>query len=80
VFAVLGLRSMYFAVAGLMGSFRFLHYGLAVVLILVGSKMLTADHFPVSTVVSLAVVAGVLVVSIAASLLFPAKHARQKAG
>jgi tellurite resistance protein TerC len=73
---VLGLRSMYFAVAGLMGSFRFLHYGLAAVLILVGFKMLTADHFPVSTVVSLAVVAGVLAFSIAASLLFPGKTRR----
>jgi tellurite resistance protein TerC len=71
VLAVLGLRSMYFAVAGLMGIFRFLHYGLAVVLILVGLKMLTADHFPVSTIVSLGVVAGVLAVSIATSLLFP---------
>jgi tellurite resistance protein TerC len=71
VLAVLGLRSMYFAVAGLMGIFRFLHYGLAVVLILVGLKMLTADHFPVSTIVSLGVVAGALAVSIAASLLFP---------
>jgi tellurite resistance protein TerC len=80
VLAVLGLRSMYFAVAGLMGSFRFLHYGLAVVLILVGFKMLTADHFPVPTVVSLAVVAGVLVASITASLLYPKKHAGPKAG
>jgi tellurite resistance protein TerC len=73
VFAILGLRSMYFAVAGLISIFRFLHYGLAVVLILVGLKMLTADHFPVPTVVSLAVVAGVLAVSIAVSLLFPEK-------
>src|SRR5262249_46599876 len=41
VFAILGLRSTFFAVAGLMKSFRFLHYGLAVVLILIGLKMLT---------------------------------------
>ena len=75
VFAILGLRSMYFAVAGLMTVFRFLHYGLAVVLVLVGFKMLTADHFPVSTMVSLAVVAGVLATSIAVSLLFPQKPA-----
>jgi tellurite resistance protein TerC len=80
VFAVLGLRSMYFAVAGLMSVFRFLHYGLAVVLILVGFKMLTADHFPVSTVVSLGVVAGVLAASVAASLLFPEKAAPPAAG
>ncbi|HLW86799.1 MAG TPA: TerC family protein [Candidatus Sulfotelmatobacter sp.] len=75
VFAVLGLRSMYFAVAGLMTVFRFLHYGLAVVLVLVGFKMLTADHYPVSTLTSLAVVAGVLAASIAASLLYPEKPA-----
>jgi len=73
VLAVLGLRSMYFAVAGLISVFRFLHYGLGVVLALVGLKMLTADHFPVSTDVSLGAVAGVLAVSIAASLLFPKK-------
>jgi tellurite resistance protein TerC len=75
VFAVLGLRSMYFAVAGLIGVFRFLHYGLAVVLVLVGFKMLTADHYPVSTLTSLAVVAGILAASIIASLLFPEKPA-----
>ncbi|MGA7907261.1 MAG: TerC family protein [Candidatus Sulfotelmatobacter sp.] len=71
VFAILGLRSMYFAVAGLMKIFRFLHYGLAVVLILIGVKMLTSDYFPVRTLVTLGVVAGVLAVSIAASLLAP---------
>jgi tellurite resistance protein TerC len=76
VFAVLGLRSMYFAVAGLIGVFRFLHYGLAVVLVLVGFKMLTADHYPVSTVASLAVVAGVLSASIGASLLFPERRSK----
>src|ERR1700691_5397346 len=73
VFAILGLRSMYFAVAGLMKAFRFLHYGLAMVLILVGLKMITADYFLVPTLVTLGVVAGVLLVSIAASIALPAK-------
>src|ERR1700674_3794603 len=73
VFAILGLRSMYFGVAGLMKIFRFLHYGLAVVLILVGLKMITADRFPVPTYVTLGVVAGVLAVSIMASVMFPEK-------
>jgi tellurite resistance protein TerC len=72
VFAILGLRSMYFAVAGLMKIFRFLHYGLAVVLILVGLKMLAADYFPVPIGATLAVVAGVLLISIAVSAAFPA--------
>lgn len=73
VFAILGLRSLYFAVSGLMKVFRFLHYGLALVLILVGLKMITADSFPVPTLTTLAVVGGVLLVSIAASILSPAK-------
>jgi TerC family integral membrane protein len=73
VFAIMGLRSMYFAVAGLIKMFRFLHYGLAVVLILVGLKMLIADHYHVSTLVTLATVAITLLSSIAASVLLPEK-------
>ncbi len=71
VFAILGLRSMYFAVSGLMKAFRFLHHGLALVLILVGLKMVTSDYFPVPTLVTLAVVAVVLAVSVVASLINP---------
>jgi tellurite resistance protein TerC len=73
VFAILGLRSMYFAVSRLMKVFRFLHYGLALVLILVGLKMITADRFPVPTLATLAAVAGVLAVSIVASVIHPGK-------
>jgi len=73
VFAILGLRSMYFAVSGLMKIFRFLHYGLAVVLILVGSKMLAADYFRVPISATLGVVAGVILISVAASVVFPDK-------
>src|SRR5271156_1116384 len=69
VFAIMGLRSMYFAVSGLMKAFRFLHTGLAVVLILVGLKMMAANYFKVPTLAMLAAVAGVLAVSIAASVL-----------
>ena len=58
---------MYFAVSGLMKVFRFLHYGLALVLILVGLKMLAADHFRIPTVAMLGVVAGVLLISIVIS-------------
>ena len=71
VFAILGLRSMYFAISRLMKAFRFLHYGLAVVLIFIGLKMLTADHFRVPILVTLGVVAGVLLISIAVSAAFP---------
>ena len=73
VFAILGLRSMYFAVAGLMKIFRFLHYGLAVVLILVGLKMLTVDYFRISTLATLGAVAAVLAASIVASVARPEK-------
>src|ERR1700730_4484829 len=74
VFAILGLRSMYFAVAGLMKAFRFLHTGLALVLILVGLKMIAADYFKVPTLAMLAVVAGVLAVSVLVSVMFPEKR------
>ena len=64
VFAILGLRSMYFAVSGLMKVFRFLHYGLAVVLMLVGLKMLASDHFHIPISATLGSVAAVLLISI----------------
>jgi tellurite resistance protein TerC len=73
VFAILGLRSMYFAVAGLMKIFRFLPDGLALILVLFGLKMITADYFPVSTLVTLAVVASILLIAIIASKVVPAK-------
>lgn len=75
VFAIMGLRSMYFAVAELMKIFRHLHYGLAGVLILVGLKMLTADRYPVPTLTTLGVVLAVLLVSVVASVVFRAKNA-----
>jgi tellurite resistance protein TerC len=73
VFAIMGLRSMYFAVAGLMKAFRFLHYGLAVVLILVGSKMLAAEYFKVPIVATLCSIAGVMLVSMLASVAYPGR-------
>jgi tellurite resistance protein TerC len=74
VFAIMGLRSMFFAVSGLMKVFRFLHNGLALVLIVVGLKMMTAHYFRVSTLATLGIVAGILIVSIAASVLVPQKQ------
>jgi len=71
VFAILGLRSMYFAVSGLMKIFRFLHYGLALILVLVGLKMLSADYVRIPITATLGVVAGVLLISIVLSLAFP---------
>jgi tellurite resistance protein TerC len=76
VFAILGLRSMYFAVAGLMKVFRFLHLGLAVVLIFVGVKMLLSDYLRVPISTTLAIIAGVLLISILLSMMFPKPNHR----
>ena len=72
VFAIMGLRSLYFVLAGMVDKFRYLKPGLGVVLSFVGVKMLLA-HTPykIDTLVALGVVAGVLVVTIIASLLRP---------
>jgi tellurite resistance protein TerC len=69
VFAILGLRSMYFALAGMVEKFRYLHYGLAVVLIFVGLKMAAAHYVTVPTEWALGIVVAVLGTSIAASVL-----------
>ena len=74
VFAILGLRSMYFAVARLMKLFRFLHYGLAVILILVGVKMLLGNYVEVPIGMTLGAVAAVLFISIGLSIAFPVKN------
>jgi tellurite resistance protein TerC len=71
VFAVLGLRSMYFLLAGLMELFQYLHYGLAAILIFVGAKMLVSNYYHIPTLAALGVVAGVLLISVLASLLNP---------
>ncbi len=71
VFAILGLRSMYFALAGMMEIFHYLHYGLSVVLIFVGIKMLVSHYYQIPTVVALGVVAGVLLLSVLVSVMHP---------
>ncbi len=71
VFAILGLRSMYFAVAELIKVFRFLHYGLSAVLILVGAKMMAASYFRLPIGMTLGAVAGILLISVIASIAFP---------
>jgi TerC family integral membrane protein len=73
VFAILGLRSLYFALSGLMKLFHYLNYGLSVVLIFIGAKMLLPEKYHVPTWAALAVVAGVLAVSVLASVVFPKK-------
>ena len=74
VFAILGLRSMYFALAGMMEMFRYLHYGLSLVLVFVGAKMLVSHNLEIPTPVALAAVAGVLAISVIASIANPRKE------
>lgn len=71
IFAVLGLRAMFFALAGVVGMFRYLSVGLSAILVLIGAKMLLTDVVVVPTAVSLAAVAVILAVSIVASILRP---------
>ncbi len=74
VFAILGLRAMYFALAGILKLFRFLHYGLSAILVFIGAKMLLSDTpYAIETVQSLVVVVSLLVVSVSASLLIVKK-------
>lgn len=69
VFAILGLRSLYFLLAGVMAKFEYLKLGLAAILVFVGTKMAIVDLYKIPSPVSLGVVAGILALAIAASLL-----------
>ncbi len=69
IFAILGLRSLFFALSALMDIFEYLHYGIAFVLAFVGAKMMLSHIYPIRTEISLAVIAGILLVTIVASAL-----------
>jgi tellurite resistance protein TerC len=71
VFAILGLRALYFALAGVLPQFRYLHQGLAAILVFVGAKMTLSEWMPIPSLISLGVVAGILSITVAASMLFP---------
>jgi len=72
IFAILGLRSLYFAVSGVMKLFRYLNIGLAVILVFVGFKMISTHFVTVPIHVSLGIIGTVLAASIVASVLIPA--------
>jgi len=75
IFAILGLRSLYFAVSGIMGFFRYLKVGLAIVLAFVGFKMLASYiHFEIPILISLAIILSILLVSILASVIIKKKE------
>ncbi len=72
IFAILGLRALYFLLAGLMHKFRYLSYGLGLVLMFIGVKMTLHDWVHIPNGVSLGVVLGILAAAVAISLLRPA--------
>jgi integral membrane protein, TerC family len=71
IFAILGLRSLYFALAGMMGQFEYLKYSLIVLLLFVGIKMMLPHEYHVSNVQSLMIIGSILSLGIIASLLKP---------
>ncbi|HPS59437.1 MAG TPA: TerC family protein [Spirochaetota bacterium] len=75
IMAILGLRALFFALAGVMNIFEFLHYGLSAILVFVGVKMVIADIYKINIFVSLAVIFSILCISIIASVV----HDRKKA-
>ncbi len=75
IFAILGLRALYFALAGVMQLFHYLKYSLAIILGFIGVKMLIHDFYKIPIEIALGVVFGLLALAIVASLLFPQKKA-----
>jgi tellurite resistance protein TerC len=78
VFAILGLRSLYFVLAGAIDYFRFLKLGLSLVLCVIGFKMLVSYKYHMPTTLSLILVAGIIIVSILASIIVGRKTAPKK--
>ena len=68
IFAILGLRSLYFAVAGMMDRFRYLKMSLVFLLAYIGVKMMLTHHYPIPNLVSLAIIGGILSVGVVASI------------
>ena len=73
IFAIIGLRSLYFLLSGMAGKFPYLKYGISVILFFVGVKMLLSHVWHVPVVASLAVIVGILTLSVLASKMFPPK-------
>jgi len=74
VFAILGLRSLYFALAGMMELFHLLHYGLAIILVFIGAKMLVSHYVEIPIAIALGVVVLVLAGSVGLSVAFPKRE------
>lgn len=74
VFAILGLRSLYFALNGIMEMFEYINYALSGILVFVGVKMIIAGWYHIPTLVSVSVIIGLLLISVIASIYFPKKN------
>ena len=74
IFAILGLRSLYFVLQSLLHRLHLLHYGLAAILAFVGGKMIATRWFEIPTLWSLVVILGTVAIFAAASLLLPERH------
>jgi tellurite resistance protein TerC len=74
VFAILGLRALYFALAGITQYFHYLKYGLSAILVFVGVKMVIVGFYKIPIVYSLLTILGILIVSIVLSVIFPQKE------
>ncbi|HPV41838.1 MAG TPA: TerC family protein [Spirochaetota bacterium] len=77
IFAILGLRALYFAISGIMKLFRFLNYGLSLILVFVGVKMLISDFYKMPVWIALSVVGALLFGSILLSILLPDKKKKE---
>ncbi|WMJ74444.1 TerC family protein [Cytophagaceae bacterium ABcell3] len=78
VFALLGLRSLFFALSGIMKLFHYLNYGLALILSFIGLKLMTEHFYPIDMTVALFIVAGILFGSVVLSILFPKEEEKPK--
>ncbi len=71
IFAILGLRALYFLIAGFVTLFRYFKYGLSVVLVFIGVKMMISDFYKIPTVIALMIVFAIITISILASIFVP---------
>ncbi len=78
IFAIIGLRSLFFLLMNIIEKFRYLKIGLAVLLVFIGLKMLVHDYFEITTMQSLIIILSILVVSILASVMIPVKQAKSQ--
>ena len=74
VFAILGLRSLYFALSGIQRYFHYLKYGLSAILVFVGAKMCLSDYYKIPIEASLTVIVSILALAVVASIVFPKKE------